>query len=547
MERTLFPTLRDYQRPWLRADVLAGVAAGAVVIPQAMAYATIAGLPVQVGLYTCLVPMFVYVALGGSRAMSVSTTSTVATLTGSTLIAAGVAAGARGDVAMLTLEVGVLLLLGWLLHLGSLVENISETVLIGVKTGVGLVVAVGQLPKLLGVTVESGGGFFRQLGRVVAALGDTNVATLLLSLVLLAILLFAGRLVPRLPAPLIVVVVSILAVVILDLPKHGVALIEPVPSGLPLPYLPHPDHAAAMLPGAMAIALMVCMESLAVARSIRVAGEPVPENDRELLAAGAASTLGAFFQAMPAAGGFSQTAINARAGARTQASQLVTVVLAVAVALFLGGVLDHLPENALAAMVVVAVLGLIKPSDFARLARIERWEVWLAAVTTVIALVAGLLAAVAVGVGATLLLVLRELNRVDVVELRRSPTGELRPAVEGDEAEPGVLALRLNAPLYTANVRGATHRLLDRVAATDPRPQLVVLDVTALGQVSVTVLDAVRELGDTLADDGTALWIAALPDRALETAERTRWWPQWESAGRVWPTVQSALEAHHQT
>jgi sulfate permease, SulP family len=149
--------LKDYDRRWLRLDLLAGLAAGAVVVPQAMAYATIADMPVEVGLYTCMVPMLVYVLLGGSRAMSVSTTSTVAVLTASTLVAAGLVAGSDdviADLSTLVLMVGVILLIARVLHLGNLIENISEAVLVGLKTGVGLTVAVGQLPKLLGITID---------------------------------------------------------------------------------------------------------------------------------------------------------------------------------------------------------------------------------------------------------------------------------------------------------------------------------------------------------------------------------------------------------
>lgn len=518
----LFPTLRGYRRAWLRADVLAGLAAGAVVVPQAMAYATIAGLPVQVGLYTCMIPMLLYAVLGGSRVLSTSTTSTIATLTASTLAAAGVVAGSTSALATLTVEVGLLLLAGWLLRLGALVENISTPVLVGVKTGVGLVVAVGQLPKLLGIDVSLTGGFFAQLGTVASHLGDANTTTVALSAVLLIVLVGAGRLLPRVPAPLVAVVLALVASVLLDLPSRGVALIDPVPSGLPVPDLPGPAHSAAMLPGAIAIAFMVFMESLSVGRAMRKPSEPALDNDRELLAAGAASTAGAFFGAMPSAGGFSQTAVNDRAGARTQAAQLVTIGLAVAVALWLAPVLDQLPQAALAAMVLVAVLGLIKPADFARLARIDRMEFWIAAATAFVGLTAGLLAAVAVGIGATLILVLRELNRVTIDEVSADP-----------------LVLRVGSGLYTANVRVAQAQILDH-AAGHPGQRTLTLDMPRQRTFTVTVLDALHELSDQLGRDGVELRIAGLPAAAVDVARRTHWWKGWEDAGRVAPTVAEA-------
>lgn len=202
------------------------------------------------------------------------------------------------------------------------------------------------------------------------------------------------------------------------------------PTGLPVPHPPDPSLAAGLLPGALAIAFMVFMESLAVARAMRRPSDPHLDNDRELVAAGAANLAGAWFQSLPSAGGFSQTAVNDRAGARTQAAQLVTAALAVAVALWLAPVFDLLPQAALAAVVVTAVLGLISPAEFARLARIDRLEFRLAAATALVGLTAGLLAAVAAGVGTTLVLVLREANRVGVVEVRRAPDGTLHPDLE---------------------------------------------------------------------------------------------------------------------
>jgi MFS superfamily sulfate permease-like transporter len=205
----LLPSLRGFRRSWLRADLVAGVAAGCVVIPQAMAYATIADMPVEVGLYTCMVPMVVYAVLGGSHVMSVSTTSTVALLCATTLAAAGLGTGtvnAIADLTTLVLLVAVVLLVFRVLHLGTLVDNISVSVLTGVKAGVGLTVAADQLPKLLGIAPDpDAGGFFETLGSVLSHLGDANGATVVLSAVTIAGLLLMRRLAPRVPAPLVAV------------------------------------------------------------------------------------------------------------------------------------------------------------------------------------------------------------------------------------------------------------------------------------------------------------------------------------------------------
>lgn len=527
LRRWWLPTLVDYRASFLLNDALAGLSAGAVVVPQAMAYATIANLPVQVGLYTCMVPMLVYAMLGGSRAMSVSTTSTIATLTATTLVSAGVASDEPSrDLMTLTLLVGVLLLLARLFKLGSLVEAINKPTIIGIQVGVGATVAVGQLPKLLGETSNySGHGFIRSLVGVAEALPGANPATVVLSAVSIAVLLALKRFAPRVPGPLIVVIGGILLVALTNVTDAGVELIAEVPAGLPAVVLPSFDNVGALLPGALAIAVMAFLESAAVARGIRRAGETQIQSNQELLATAVASVAGSFFQSMPAAGGFSQSAVNQGAGARSQVSALVTVVLAVVVALFLGPVLSLLPQATLASMVIVAVIGLIDVRGLARLARINPRDFWIALSTAVVGLVAGLLAAVAVGVVVTLAEVLHALNKVRVAAADRV----------GD-----VLVITVGNPMYTANVLETELAVLDAVDAARPVAS-VVLDVTRMRETSVTVLDALEDLDRELAETGVQLRLAGVPASAAEIAGRTDWYRRVLASGRSFATVEDAV------
>ncbi|MFJ6548309.1 SulP family inorganic anion transporter [Microbacterium sp. NPDC091676] len=528
----LLSTLDGYQRRWILRDVLAGLSAGAVVVPQAMAYATIADLPVQVGLYTCIVPMLVYALLGGSRAMSVSTTSTIATLTATTLVSAGVAAGADdaiGALMMLTLLVGAVLLLARACRLGSLVENISGATVLGLKIGVGATVAVGQLPKLLGESFDfSGHGFLRSLVAVGEALDSVNVPTLLLSAGSIATLLLLKRFAPRVPGTLVVVAGGMLLVGVGGIDDLGVALIAPVAGGLPVPGIPDLSEAAALVPGALAIAVMAFLESAAVARSLRQATEPQIDSDQELFATGAANTVGAFFAAMPAAGGFSQSAVNQGAGARSQLATLTTVALAVLVALFLAPVLSLLPEATLAAMVFTAVAGLINIPELVRWARISRMDFWVATAVAAIGLTAGLLPAVAVGVVVTLVLVLRELNipRVRVVGRRGTALGI--------EPERG---------LYTANALANQRLIVQTVTAQSEPVRTLVLGLPQQVVMSITVLDTLEALDRELSQLGVQLHLAALPEAAAAVAARTPWYSGLEAAGRVHPAVDVALRA----
>lgn len=530
--RWLLPTLDGYQSGWIGADVVAGLSAGAVVVPQAMAYATIANLPVQVGLYTCIVPMAVYALLGGSKAMSVSTTSTIATLTATTLVTVGITAGSGdplGTVITLTLMVGLILLGLRLLKLGSLIENISSATILGVQVGVGATVAVGQLPKLLGVDSEySGHGFIRSLIGVAEALPHANTATILLSAGSILVLVLLQRFVPRIPAALVVVVGGILLVAFGGVTEAGIELIDAVPQGLPIPHLPDLTHVFALIPGALGIALMAFLESIAVARGIRVRTDPRIDSNQELLAVSASNIAGSFFTALPAAGGFSQSAVNQAAGARSQLAQLTTVVLAILVALFLGPVLSLLPQATLAALVFVAVLGLVKVGEIVRLARISPVDFWISLTTAVIGLTAGLLAAVATGVVLTLILVLRELNkpRLDIVERR------------GD-----AILVHVGRGLYTANVAENARAIEELVDRQEPPVSAIVLDLHRLDEVSLTVLDAMEDLDRELTATDVELHLVRLPDKAAAVAAKLPWYRGLVEAGRAHSHLETAMAA----
>jgi MFS superfamily sulfate permease-like transporter len=523
--RTWFaPTLRGYDRAWLARDVVAGLSAGAVVVPQAMAYATIAELPVQVGLYTCTAPMVVYALLGGSRAMSVSTTSTIATLSATTFVAAGVAAAsddALRALSTLTLLVGLVLVLAGLLRLGSLVENINKSTLVGVQIGVGTTVAVGQLPKLLGLSDDpTGAGFIRSVVAVVEALPRAHAPTVVLSVASIAALLLLRRLLPLVPGPLVVVAGGIAASTLLRLPALGVQVIPPVPSGLPVPVLPDVTLVPALLPGALGIAMMAFLESAAVARGIRRPTEPQIDSDRELFATAAANLAASVTQGLPAAGGFSQSAVNQRAGARSQLSTLVTAALAVLVALVLGPVLASMPTATLAALVITAVVGLIDVAELRRIARISRRDFWLAVVTAAVGSTAGLLAAVAVGVLGTYFLVLRELQRVRLVP---------GPVVGR------TVTARVEGAVYTANVLGYERAVLELVEPGPGRSavDVLVLDLSRMSETSVTVLDGLADLDRELHQRGITLRLAGVSASVSDTAVRTAWYRGLVTEGRV--------------
>jgi len=302
-----------YQKDWLRPDLIAGLTTAAVVIPKAMAYATIAGLPVQVGLYTAFLPMVIYAVLGTSRVLSVSTTTTLAILAAAELsevVPGGDPVLLLQASVMLTLLVGVMLVLAAVLRLGFIANFISLPVLIGFKAGIGIVIVLDQIPKILGIHFARG-SFLHNLLAIVQGLPEVSLPALTVGIVMIALLIGTERYFPRVPAPLIAVAAGIIGAHFLGLQAHGVELVGQVPHGLPSVTVPGFSFASQLWPGALGIALMSFTETIAAGRAFATSGEPTIRSNQELLATGLANVGGAFLGAMPAGGGTTQTLLTA--------------------------------------------------------------------------------------------------------------------------------------------------------------------------------------------------------------------------------------------
>ena len=331
----------DTSSPTLRFDIIAGLTASAVVLPKAMAYATVAGLSVSVGLYTAFVPMIVYALLGTSRVLSVSSTTTLAILSGAQLGLA-VPDGDPGKLmtaaATLTALTGAFLIAASVLRLGFVANFISIPVLTGFKAGIGMVIVLDQVPKLFGIHITKE-GFFRDILSVVRHLPETSMITLAIAVVTLLALLAMERLKPHSPAPLAAVGAGIAASWFFGLSALGVSTVGAIPQSLPPITLPSLDLVQQLWPGALGIALMSFTETMAVGRAFARETDPPIKANRELLATGAANLSGAFFGAMPAGGGASQTLVVRSVGGRTQMASLVTAATAAATMLFLAPLL----------------------------------------------------------------------------------------------------------------------------------------------------------------------------------------------------------------
>src|SRR5262245_45401898 len=447
--------LPRYESGWLRLDLLAGLTVAAVVIPQAMAYATIAGLPVQAGLYTALTPMLIYALLGTSRRLSVSCTSTISGLVATEL--ALVVQGGAGDYLIaattLALLVGLLLVLASLLRLGFVANFISLPVLTGFKAGVGVTIFVGQLGKVLGVSVQKG-PFWQTILTLLGSLGQIHWPTFTLALVTLGLMIFLPRLAPRLSAPLLAVAVGIAAAALLNLEAQGVKLAGSIPPGLPSFSPPDLGLLQQLWPAALGIALLSFIESIAAARVFARPGEPSPDADQELLALGMANIGGSFFQAYPAGGGTSQTAVAEQAGAKSQVASLVVAVVVVVTLLFLAPLISLIPQATLGALVLVAAARLVKTSEFRAIQQIRWVEFGWALIAFAGVVVLGTCEGFWVVVVVSMLAWLYYANLPPVYLVGRiAGTNVFRSLADhpGDETFAGLLVLRTEGYLYVAS------------------------------------------------------------------------------------------------
>ena len=528
----------------LRTDIVAGLTTAAVVIPKTMAYAAIAGLSLQTGLYTALIPLVVYAAIGTSRPLSVTTTSTISILVAEAVARAGNPAQLMETASALTLMVGCALLLAALLQLGFLADFISAPVLTGFKAGIAIVIVVSQIPKLLGVHFDSA-GLLQNVTNIVRHVPDTSRATVVLGVALLGLIVGLERFLPRWPAPLVAVVVGIAASGLLGLDRLGVELVGQIKSGLPSFALPDVALGLQIWPAALGIALMSFVETIAVGRAFLRPGEPVPTPNRELMAIALTNLAGSAFQNMPSGGGISQTAVNRAAGARTQVAGLVTAAAVLATLLFLASLVALMPQAALAAVVVATTVGLFKPAEFAEIWQVRRlefvWAVVAMAGVVFLGTLNGILAAILLSV----LVLFYEANRPPVYVLGRQRGTDvfapLTPARSDIETFPGLLMMRTEGRVYFANA----HRIGDRMWALvhEANPRVLALEMSAVPDLEYTALKALTAAEQKLREAGTTVWLVALNPRVRDVIDRA---PLGKTLGcdRIFPTLGHALETY---
>lgn len=507
-----------------RFDLVAGLTASAIVLPKAMAYATVAGLPIAVGLYTSFVPMLVYALLGSSRVLSVSSTTTLGILTGTELglaVPDGDPMRLATATATLTAMVGALLLLARPMRLGFVANFLSAPVLTGYKAGIGLVIVLDQVPKLLGIHFHKQ-GFFPDIVSLVKQLPESSPLTMATAAATLFLLIGMERLWPHSPAPLVAVGAGITAAWYFGLEKLGVAAVGAIPRGFPMITLPDLALVEQLGPGALGIALMTFTESIAAGRAFVAPGDPRIDADRELVALAAANLGGALLSAMPASGGASQTAVVRTTGGRSQKASLVTAGVAAATMLLLAPLLGALPHAVLAAIVIVYSVSLIQPAEFRTILKVRTMEFRWALVAATGVLVFGTLKGILVAIIASLIGLASQTAhpRVSIIGKKRG-TDVLRPLSPehpDDETFEGLLIVRPEGRLYFVNAQYVMEQIAALLEAHKPR--VLAIDMSRVPDLEYSALQILMESERNATAWGVVVWLTGLNPAALEVIRR---------------------------
>lgn len=506
--------IRRYQRGWLRADLAAGCTLAAYMIPVALAYSSLAGLPPQAGLYSCMVAGIAFFLFCDSRQTAIAVTSAISLLLARSLgdMAGGSMERYTALAALTAIMVGMLAIVGSMVHAGQVVSFISDTVLAGFKAGVALQIAASQIPKLLGMRA-GGDSFVERCIDVYTHIGDANMPSVAVGLGALLAILVGERLFRNRPVTLLVVLVSIVLAGVTRLSEHGVQVLGDIPRGLPTLQIPlcRLSDLDGLLPLVLACFLLATVETMAVSRTFSLKHGYRLNVKQEFLALGASNIVAGLAHGYPVSGGMSQSAVNESAGARSSIS-LLTASLAIGlVTAFCTGLFSNLPQPVLAAVVLAAVLSLIDLRGFARLARFSKGELLVALVAFGAVLMSGLLMGVLIGAIVSLMLMLRRGSSPHMAVLGRVPGTEYFADAERhpeNETSPDVLIFRVDAPILYYNVEAIRDRLLELSRSAGPSLRLVIFCLATAPTIDLAGADILLSVHARLAARGVEMRLA---------------------------------------
>ncbi|MBV8561363.1 MAG: sulfate permease [Acidimicrobiia bacterium] len=521
--------LRSYQPAWLRRDVVAGLVLTALLVPQGMAYAELAGLPPITGLYTSILCLIAYAVFGPSKILVLGPDSSLGPMIAATLIPI---IGAHGDpqravalASALALMVGTIITFAGIAHLGFVADLISKPTIIGYMNGLALTILVGQLPKLFGFSVK-GDGFRAELTGFVQGVADGKtvgpaLAVGAFGLILIVVL---QRWLPKVPGVLIAVVLSIAAARLFDLASHGVSLVGVLPKGFPPLTIPdvNVSDLAPLLAGALGIALVSLTDTISTAASFAARSGDEVNGQREMIGIGSANIAAGFFQGFPVSTSGSRTAVAEQSGAKTQVTGLVGAATIVIILLFAPGLLRNLPQPTLAAVVIAASVSLADIPETVRLYRVRRSEVLLSIAAFLGVVLLGVLPGIAIAVGLSIGNVFRRAWWPYQTVLGRVPgLAGYHDVNSYPEAErlPGCVTFRFDAPLFFANARTFREQIR-ALARSEPAPTWIVIAAEPITDVDTTAAEMLEDLDEDLNAQGICLVFAEMKDPVRAKIER---------------------------
>ncbi|HMQ88076.1 MAG TPA: solute carrier family 26 protein [Flavilitoribacter sp.] len=493
--------LPNYKKEWLSGDLSAGLTVGVMLIPQGMAYSMLAGLPPIHGLYAVTIPLVLYALFGTSRQLAVGPVAMVSLLT-----AAGIGA-LKPDtpetylLMALTLAfmVGAVQFLMGAFRLGFLVNFLSHPVISGFTSAAAIIIGLSQLKHLLGIKIPNSEHAYEIVGSVAQHIGETNLVTFGIGIAAILVIKNIKKLHKAVPGALVAVMLGILAVWGFGLADQGVKVVGTVPSGLPGFSAPSFDPAywQALIPATLTISLVGFMESFAVAKAIQAKHKDYQvDANQELIGLGVANFGAAFFQSYPVTGGFSRTAVNDQAGARSGLAGIISAGLIVLTLLFLTPLFYYLPNSVLAAVILVAVAGLIDHKEAVRLWRNDRADFWMLLATFIVTLLLGIEKGIGAGVLLSLGVVIYRSTRPHVAELAKVPGSPFYRNVDrfpNLEERPDLLVVRFDGPLYFANVNYFNDKLAELTAAKGAALRLIVLNAESISHLDSSAVHALEE------------------------------------------------------
>jgi high affinity sulfate transporter 1 len=530
--KSFFPIvdwLPKYKASLLQPDIIAALTVWALLVPEAMAYAGIAGMPPEYGLYAAPLALLGYAIFGTSRQMNVGPSSTVAALSFSTIAALGVSSGTEEWIALtaaLAIMTGVFLLIGGLLRLGVLADFLSRPVLDGFVVGVAITVAVGQLDKMLGYEAEAALDFIPDILAILGDIGMTHWPTLVVGLVSLALLFLIEKYLPKVPGALTVLVLAIVVSALLDFESRGIHIVGEIPGGLPPYGRPNVtvEQIVSLIPGALAVMLVAYSESIAVARSYAAKFNYKVDADQEFIGIGAANLGSGFSSAFVVDGSLSKTAASVEAGAKTQMVSLIAAVAVLITALFLTPLFRTLPEATLGAIVIHAVWHLISYKKIWQYRTITGLDFWTGLIAAVGVLAIGILEGLLIAVFLGLLGLLYSTKSRTTAVLGKVPGEKIYRSLENypeGETVPGLLITRFDGSLFFANAPDLADEIRYGVEITDPLPRVVLVDFESVTEVDATALITIRDLNEELEKAGIDLRLARVRTHVLELMRTT--------------------------